>query len=193
MEEMTNRTLALALIVGLAGCGAHGDLPPPVEPMAEYRLGLDDMVDVMVWKEPALSASVPIRPDGKISLPMIGDVIAAGRTTTELRDEVAKRLQAVVPSPVVSVMVKEVRASRFYVLGEVAHPGAYPLNGYVTILEAVAIAGGATEFARTGGVVVIRQPTGKTAARRIKVSLDDIVGGHAQTIPLTAGDTVYVP
>jgi polysaccharide export outer membrane protein len=190
--EMTapSAVVALSLLVaGASGC-AHGDLPPEVAPIAEYRMGLDDVVDVTVWKEPALSAAVPIRPDGRISLPMIGDVPAAGRTTEELRREVAERLGRYVPEPSVSVMVKEVHASRFFVLGEVAHPGGYPLNGPLTVIEAMAIAGGTTEFARTGRLVVIRRAGG---VRRFRVSLDAMVDGRAPPLTLAPGDTVYVP
>src|SRR5678816_4461213 len=105
-----NRTLAalLAPALAFAGC-AHGPTVTRDQEQVAYRLGPDDLVDVVVWKEAALSATVPVRPDGKITLPMAGDVPAAGRTTDELRAEVAARLKPYVSEPVVSVMVKEVR------------------------------------------------------------------------------------
>jgi polysaccharide export outer membrane protein len=182
-----------ALPAAIGGC-AHGDPPPPVQPMTEYRLGLDDVVDVTVWKEPALSAAgVPVRPDGKISLPMVGELPAAGRTAEEMRHEIAQRLARFVPDPAVSVVVKEVRATRFFVLGEVAHPGAYPLNGPLTVIEGVAVAGGTTEFASKSRVVVIRKPRGTAQPQRIRVSLDEIVDGRLAPLPLTPGDTIYVP
>jgi polysaccharide export outer membrane protein len=146
-----------------------------------------------VWKEPALSATVPVRPDGKISLPMAGELVAVGHTTAELQGEIAERLRAYVPSPSVSVMVKEVKAQRFYVLGEVAHPGAYPLTGPLTVLEAMALAGGPTEFARTGRLVLIRADVKARRSQRFQVSLDDIVDGKRPPVALIAGDTLYVP
>ena len=180
-----------AAAAAIAGC-AHGDLPPAEERLADYRVGRDDVVEVAVWKEPALSATMPVRPDGRISLPMVGEVQAEGRTTAELGAEVTKRLAAYVPSPSVSVMVREVKSARFFVLGEVAHPGVYPLSGPLTVLEAMAIAGGTTEFARTGRVVVIRRAAGAKPLR-LRVSLDEIVDGRVAPMPLAAGDTVFVP
>ncbi len=184
-------TLLLAPFVALAGC-AHGPTVVRDAEVAAYRLGPDDLVDVMVWKEPALSATVPVRPDGKITLPMAGDVPAAGHTTDELREAIAARLKPYVAEPVVSVMVKEVRAARFFVLGEVAHPGAFPLTGQLTVLEAVSVAGGPTEFARRSRVVVIR-PNDKGRRERLSVDLDDILDGRAAPLALRPGDTVYVP
>ena len=143
---MTKRMLPWIALVVVGGC-AHETTPPPAIPTADYRLGVDDIVDVAVWKDPALSATVPVRPDGKVTLPMIGDVVAVGHTTKDLEREVAGKLKTIVSDPVVAVMVKEVRASRFFVLGEVAHPGAYPLTGALSVIQAMAVAGGPTEFA----------------------------------------------
>ena len=195
--ETRSRARAVPWLVALAastlGACAH-DLPAPLASAAvEYRVGRDDVVEVQVWKEPALSAVVPVRPDGRISLPMAGDLIAEGRTTGEIRAEVTSRLAALVPAPSVSVMVREVRAARFYVLGEVAHPGAFPLSGALTVVEAVALAGGATEFARTGHLVLLRRKSGSPKPDRYGVSLDAIVKGLAAPVPLSAGDTIFVP
>src|SRR5438270_6186294 len=123
MKKTKTIGLAVAALGFAAGC-AHETTPPPNTPVAEYRIGKEDVVTVEVWKDPALSAKVPVRPDGKISLPMIGDVAAEGRTAGELKQEVAERLKPYVEQPVVGVMVTEVNAARFFVLGEVAHPGA---------------------------------------------------------------------
>ncbi len=158
----------------------------------DYRLGPDDLVDVAVWKEPALSASVPVRPDGKISLPMAGDLQAAGSTALELQREVTARLKSIIAEPMVSVMVKEVRSPRFFVLGEVAHPGGFALTGGLTVVEAVSMAGGTTEFARKGRITVLRR--GENARpTRIRVDLDDVISGRADPLALRPGDTVYVP
>jgi polysaccharide export outer membrane protein len=165
---------------------------PDVAARADYRMGQGDLIEVAVWKEPALSATVPVRPDGRISLPMAGDLVAEGRTPAELEAEVRGRLARFVPEPSVSVMVHEVRSPRIFVLGEVAHPGAYPLVGAITVLEAMAVAGGTTEFARRGRLVVLRRHGG-AAPVRIRVNLDEIVDGKARSLPLQPGDTVFVP
>lgn len=193
---MTRTSVAL-----LAGCAAaallgacgHTDLPPPVSAVGEYRLGRGDLIDVQVWKEPALSATVPVRPDGRVTLPMAGELEAAGRSTDELRREIAARLVSYVPDPQVSVMVHEIKSANFFVLGEVAHPGVYPLTGAVTVIEAMAMAGGPTEFARTGRLVVLRPGQGDAKPARYQVDLGDVVKGKAPPLPLRSGDTLYVP
>ncbi|HZS41116.1 MAG TPA: polysaccharide biosynthesis/export family protein [Polyangia bacterium] len=173
-----------------AGC-AHETTPPPATPRAEYRIGREDVVTVEVWKDPALSAKVPVRPDGKISLPMIGDVAAEGRTAGELKVEIAERLKPFVEQPVVGVMVSEVNAAKFFVLGEVAHPGAFPVRGEVSVIQALALAGGPTEFANQRSVVVIRPSQGKQS--RYKVDCREVLAGNAPAIALMPGDTVFVP
>jgi polysaccharide export outer membrane protein len=159
---------------------------------SEYQIGREDVIAVEVWKDPALSAKVPVRPDGKITLPMIGELEAAGRTTEDLRKEITDKLTPFVEKPIVSVMVSEINAARFYVLGEVAHPGAFPVRGRVTIVQALAMAGGPTEYANERRVVVIRNSAdGKQ--QRFKVDARDVLAGNAPALPLVPGDTVYVP
>jgi polysaccharide export outer membrane protein len=188
-----NKTIGMALAaLGLvAGC-AHETTPPPKVPTAEYRIGKEDVVAVEVWKDPALSAKEPVRPDGKISLPMIGDIQAEGRTAKELQKEITARLAPMVNEPVVSVQVSEINAAKFFVLGEVAHPGAYPVRGAVSVIQALALAGGPTEYANRGGIVVIRHgDDGKES--RYNVNYREVVSGKAQAIQLIPGDTVFVP
>ena len=188
-----NRNILFALAVPLVSLGcAHVSSPPPAVAAGDYRLGNDDLVAVEVWKEPALSAAVPVRPDGKISLPMAGELEASGRTTAELQRAIADRLKPWVADPVVTVMVKEVHAARFFVLGEVAHPGAFPLSGRMTVLQAVSLAGGATEFARKGSMVVIR-PRSSGGAERLRVDFGDVLSGKREPLAIAAGDTVYLP
>jgi len=187
------RTIGLTLTaVGLlVGC-SHTTPPPPNRPQAEYRIGKEDVVTVDVWKDPALSAKEPVRPDGKISLPMIGDIVAEGRTAKELQSEIAKKLTPVVNEPVVSVMVSEVNAAKFFVLGEVAHPGAYPVRGVMNVLQALALAGGPTEYASRGSIVVIRNgEDGKQ--NRYNVNYREVTSGRAPAIELIPGDTIFVP
>jgi polysaccharide export outer membrane protein len=177
-------------LIAQAAC-AHQTTPPPQAAVSEYRLGREDVVSVEVWKEPTLSAKVPVRPDGCISLPMVGEVRAEGRTAQELEREIAERLTPVVREPVVAVMVAEVNAARFFVLGEVAHPGAYPARGVVSVLQALAMAGGPTEWASKGSIVVIRPAGG--GEQRYRVNYDRVVAGKARAIQLVSGDTVFVP
>jgi polysaccharide biosynthesis/export protein len=187
------RTVALALAgLGLvAGC-AHETTPPPNAPLAEYRIGKEDVVTVEVWKDPALSAKAPVRPDGKLSLPMIGDIRAEGRTAKELQTEITTKLAPMVNQPVVSVQVSEINAAKFFVIGEVAHAGAYPVRGTTNVLQALALAGGPTEYANRGAILVIRHgEEGKEA--RYNVNYRQVVSGKAQAITLIPGDTVYVP
>src|SRR3954453_9679816 len=120
--------LAIAALGLGAGC-AHETTPPPQTAVSEYRIGKEDVVAVEVWKDPALSAKEPVRPEGKISLPMVGDIVAEGRTAKELQKEITTKLQPMVNDPVVSVQVSEINAAKFFVLGEVAHAGAYPVRG----------------------------------------------------------------
>lgn len=182
---------ALAAFGLVAGC-AHETTPPPSTPTAEYRIGKEDVVAVEVWKDPALSAKEPVRPDGKISLPMIGDIVAEGRTAKELQKEITAKLAPMVNEPVVAVMVSEINAAKFFVLGEVAHPGSYPVRGAMNVLQALALAGGPTEYANRGGIVVIRHDdAGKES--RYNVNYREVVSGKAQAIQLVPGDTVFVP
>jgi len=187
------RTFGLAIAAfGLAAGCAHETTPPPNPPTAEYRIGKEDVVAVDVWKDPTLSAKEPVRPDGKISLPMIGEITAEGRTAKQLEKEITARLTPMVNEPVVSVQVAEINAAKFFVLGEVAHAGAYPVRGTMNVLQALAIAGGPTEYANRGGIVVIRRGgDGKEA--RFNVNYREVVSGKAQAIQLIPGDTVFVP
>ena len=179
-------------LFGVAGC-AHVNTPLPAAPVGDYRLGAEDVIEVSVWKEPALSANMPVRPDGKISLPMVGELPAEGRTAEELRADVTERLKPIIHDPVVSVIIKEIHATRFFVLGEVTHPGVFPLTAGTTILQAISVAGGPTEFARRGSVVVIRRGPGASRSERLRVDFNDVLSGLVEPVPLAAGDTVYVP
>jgi polysaccharide export outer membrane protein len=188
---MRNSAFAFVLLGVVAGC-AHETTPPPAVPRAAYVIGREDVIAIEVWKDASLSAKVPVRPDGKISLPMIGEVQAEGRTVDDIKGELTERLKPLVEQPVVSVMVSEINAAKFYVLGEVAHPGAFPVRGQVTVIQALALAGGPTEFANQRGVVVIR--LGRDGKEhRYKVDAKDVLAGNARALPLEPGDTVYVP
>lgn len=186
------RSICLAFALSLAAGCAHETTPPPKMAQAEYVIGREDVIDVQVWKDPTLSAKVPVRPDGKISLPMVGEVAAEGRTAPELKAEITDRLKPWVENPVVGVMVTEINAARVFVMGEVVHPGAFPVRGPTNVIQALALAGGPTEFASPRSVVVIR-PMKDGKEQRFKVDARDVIAGNARAISLQPGDTVFVP
>ncbi len=158
---------------------------------SEYRLGPGDKLRIEVYKDAQLSQSVQIRPDGKITLPLVGDVEASGRTPIELRDTIAKSLKEYITTPTVTVIVVEALASQVYVMGEVSHPGPMPIHGPTTVLQALAMAGGFKEFANTKDVRVLR-PTA-TGMQTLKFNYKEAINGDVKPFYLRSGDTVIVP
>lgn len=130
---------------------------PAAETNGDYRIGPEDLIKVTVWKNEALGAEVPVRPDGRISLPLLNDVPAAGLTPMELKETLTRRLAEYVPGAEVSVMVLEIRSPRVSVLGEVARPGRYDIRSRTTVLDLLALAGGLTEFAARSRILVLRR------------------------------------
>ncbi len=126
-----------------------------------YRIGPEDVLLISVWKNDALSRSVPVRPDGKISLPLLNDVQAAGQTALELREVLTRRLVEYVPNPEVSVIVSDIRSFKVSFIGEVARPSRYELKSWATVLDVLAMAGGFTQFAGRSRIVILR-PEGTT-------------------------------
>jgi polysaccharide export outer membrane protein len=159
-----------------------------------YVIGVADVVRISVWKDPGLSTDAIVRPDGTITVPLVGDLRAAGRTSAELQQEANTRLAAFVKDAVVTVSVVEVNSYQFTVAGAVENPGLFNSRSYLTVSEALALAGGPTRYASTGDVVVVR--TLKTGAKlRIPIDYDAIIAGRApqQDIVILAGDAVRVP
>lgn len=193
---MKKIALGLAVVLAMATGCAHSQKTLPVAKDEPYRIGREDVLDVAVWRDGDLSRQVPVRPDGYISLPMVGDVRAEGKTTDELANELKQKLSPYIQDPKVSVIVHEVNASRIYVTGEVAHPGVYPLRGRVSVVQALALAGGFTPFADQDGIVVIRQGKdgGKYPVRYSElVTLDDDDNKKSPEAVLMPGDTIVVP
>src|SRR5215472_16207335 len=140
---------------------------------AGYVLGSEDVIDVFVWKEPELSTTVTIRPDGRISLPLAGELDASGKTASQLQQEVADHLKRFINEPVVNVMVKQINSLKISVLGEVHRPDVYRIKNRVTVLDAIAMAGGFTDLAKPSHVVVLRNtPNGQ---RRIPIDIKHVV------------------
>src|SRR5215831_6295235 len=123
---------------------------------SEFRLGPEDVIEVSVYQEKELSATVPVRPDGKISIPLIGEMPASGKTATELQKEISLRYAKFIAEPSVTVVVKEVNSPKVSVLGEVKNPGMYKIKDRATVLDAIAMAGGTTEYAKRDKVTLIR-------------------------------------
>jgi polysaccharide export outer membrane protein len=162
----------------------------------EYVLGSSDLLRVNVWHNPDLSGEAIIRPDGTISLPLVGDIRAAGRTAGQVREEIAQRLRTFVKdeSAVVTVAVAAINSYRFTVSGNVEHPGAFTANHFVTLTEAVALSGGPSRFASAEDSVIIRaNPSGNP--RRIPVDYPAILQGKhpEQDLPILGGDIIYIP
>lgn len=187
----------IALFAVLACVGMAGDVsksvPTPVPPVggADYRMGPEDVIDVFVWKEPDLSTSVVIRPDGKISLPLASELEASGKTANELQVEITERLRRYIKEPIVNVMVKQINSLKISVLGEVRKPDVYRIKNRVTVLDAIAMAGGFTDLARPNRVVVLRNtPSGQ---QRIKINVKQTVADESGALfYLLPQDTVYV-
>ena len=159
-----------------------------------YRIGADDVLTVNVWHEPEVSRNVPVRPDGKISLPLLGDVQAAGLTPTELKKELETRFTKFLTNPDVSVIVAEIRSQRINVLGQVLRPGTYALIPPMNVIDAVATAGGLREFAKANKIYVLRtMPSGQV--ERIKVQYNNVLKGKrgSEDVVLQTRDTVVVP
>jgi polysaccharide export outer membrane protein len=187
----------LSSVLFQAGCTP---LEPKVyEAPTGFLLGPDDELDITVWRNKDLSIITRIRPDGLISMPLIGDVKAAGLTADALAQRIAERLKEYIPTtPSVSVSVKEINSYSVFVLGEVTKPGKFQLKSYVTVLQAISMAGGFTDYAKKNKLQVLRVTENGDHIRKefhIPIRYDDLVAGQGEpgNIVLHSGDTVLVP
>ena len=164
-----------------------------VGPGAHYIIGAGDVLEISVWKEEALKRSVTVLPDGKISFPLIGDVIAAGKTIAELKKELEGRLLRYVPDLVLSVVVERVNSMLIYVIGRVRQPGRFVLNTNANVFQALAMAGGPNEFAKRNKIKIFRYEGEKTSIFTFRY--DDVSEGVdlEQNIWLKRGDVIFVP
>lgn len=167
-------------------------IPPGVD--AKYKIGADDVLAINVWHEPDVSRQVPVRPDGKISLPLLGDVQAAGLTPEQLQKELQKRFSTYLTDPTVSVIVVDIRSQRVNVLGQVLRPGTYPLIPPMSVIDAISAAGGLATFAKANDIYILRtSPDGHRT--RIRFHYKDVLKGRrgSHDILLQTRDTVVVP
>jgi len=195
----------LALMIAFTGApsaviAAEGGSPAaPAEKIGDfvadrdYRVGPEDLLDITVWREDALKQQALVRPDGGISFPLIGEVLAAGKTVEEIRDEISKRLEKFLPSPVVNVAIVRVSSNRIYIIGKVNRPGDMPAGRFVDVLQALSMAGGLTVFASENRIQILRREGGKQII--IPFRFGEVRRGvnMEQNILLKAGDTVLVP
>ena len=182
----------------VSGCFSPNVIVPPGPPEEGFVLGPEDVIDVVVWKNPDLSRQVVIRPDGNISLPLIGDVRSSGMTANQLASDIADRFKAYKENPSVSVNVLEVNSYYVFVVGEVNTPGKLPLKSYTTILQALSLAGGFTQFASRNDIQVVRNlinAEGVVKELRIPLRYDDLISeeGGVYNLTLQSGDTIVIP
>ena len=189
--------LAIAMSAPVAPIAAQDAAPSPnrvrgASSSGSYVVGPEDVIEVFVWKEPELSTTVTIRPDGMITLPLAGDLEAAGTTPAELGDQIADRLKQYMDRPLVTVVVKQINSPKISVLGEVRRPGRYLILQNTSVLDAIAMGGGFTEFASRDFVVVLRTaPNGQQ--QRYRVNVKRMVNDNGgRPFQLTPRDVVYV-
>ena len=168
-------------------------VPPVAVVDADYKIGPQDVVRIDVWKEPDISRTIPVRPDGKISLPLLNDVQASGLTAMQLAASLREGLSKFLTSPQVTVTVTEINSRRVYITGEVTHAGALPILPNMTVLQALSSAGGFTQFAKLKNIYVLRTEDGKQV--RHPFNYKEVVKGNLteQNIVLQPGDVIVVP
>jgi polysaccharide biosynthesis/export protein len=192
-------TLGGVIALGLFAAGAEGQAKKPaaaapaagaVGPMQGYTIGAGDMLQVVVWKEPELTRDVLVRADGRVTLPLLGDIDAAGRTPRQLADEITRGLGRFVTAPQVTVGIGQAMSARVYVIGQVVRSGEIPLSVPLTVVQALALSGGFKEFARTDSILIVGRDRNVTPFnyKRFEAGRD-----LEQNVALRAGDTIVVP
>jgi polysaccharide biosynthesis/export protein len=158
----------------------------------DYRIGPEDLLDISVWKNPELSRTVPVRPDGKVSLPLVNDIQASGLTPTALRLQLIERFSEFIPAPEVAVIVREVHSMKVAVVGSVKTPGRYELKSAATVLELIALAQGFTDFAARDRIFILRQVNGES--QRVPFNYRKVTSGDEQAnLVVKSGDIIVVP
>lgn len=177
----------------------HVSSPTNDEPASEahsnsYTIGNDDVLAISVWKESELTKSIPVRSDGKISLPLIGEIQATGRTPLQLEGEISSKLQSFITAPQVTVIVEKVNSKKFNILGEITKPGSYPISQASTVMDAIALAGGFRDFAKKSGVYILRKG-GDGRETKITFNYKDFIKGKNtdQNVKIEPNDTIIVP
>lgn len=169
------------------------NIPAGIVPPADYVIGPDDVLAVVFWREKDMSADVTVRPDGKITLPLVNDLQASGLTPEQLRDELSKAAAKYIEVPTVTVVVKAINSRKVFITGQIGKQGSYPLLGPTTVMQMIATAGGVHEFADTKNITILRTENGRQVA--IRFNYNDVRKGKnlKQNIELKPGDTIIVP
>jgi polysaccharide export outer membrane protein len=194
LESAPSAPAAAVAPAAAAAAAAQDSAPAPGPAVAaDYHLQPGDVLQLSVWKETDLQQEVLIRPDGGVSLPLAGELVAAGRTVPELQKEVAARIRHFIPDASVTVSLKLTSGNKVYVIGKVNHPGEFPLNRPIDVMQALGLAGGATPFADLNGIQILRRTGSQSAA--ISFHYTEVEHGRnlQQNILLASGDTVVVP
>ena len=195
--KTTLSTLLLGVLVAAACNPEPYDYSKEPDPRkSEFVIGASDAIKITVWKNPELSTEATVRPDGTVTMPLLGDIQAVGRTPTQLRDEVQKRLSAFVKdeTATVTVALTSVSSYRFTVSGNFEHPGIFTSKYYVQVAEAIAMAGGINKFANPHRLLIIRRDA-TTKVRRVPIDYDRVSSGEhpEENLVLMAGDTLFAP
>ncbi|MGH9454985.1 MAG: polysaccharide biosynthesis/export family protein [Terriglobia bacterium] len=202
----TGTCLVLTLVLTLPAAARHKKKQPASTPVAsaetqkallakpDYVINPADVLDISVWKEPEISSkNLPVRPDGKISLPLVNDVQAAGLTASQLADSITEKLKKFMSDPQVTVVVSGINSQRYYIVGEVGHGGVFPLLPGMTALQAVSAAGGLTQFASSKKIYILRNQNGQQV--KLPFNYKEVIKGRdmQENIQLKPGDTIIVP
>lgn len=166
------------------------DAPPVVDPTT-YRIGVEDELMISVWREPELSTQVVVRPDGKITLPLVNDIPVVGMRTDELQNLLTEKFKPFVNTPQVTIIVKGIRSRKVNLIGQVARQGSFELNDNKTMLDLIAQAGGLSPFAKSSSIYILRESGGKQV--RIPFNYKKAISGHGPDPALEPGDLVVVP
>ncbi|MFQ5470230.1 MAG: polysaccharide biosynthesis/export family protein [Gammaproteobacteria bacterium] len=190
------RKLALLLIVALNFTAVNVVAEEDVGPIAsasDYRLGAEDILEISVWNEESLQKEVMIRPDGKLTFPLVGEIVAANRSPGQVQKVITEKLSKFIPEPVVTVVVKKVEAYKVFVIGQVKKAGQYTIGRYLDVMQVLALAGGLTPFASENKIIILRRVDGKEMVIPFKYA--DVKKGQntKQNIILKSGDVVVVP
>jgi polysaccharide export outer membrane protein len=166
---------------------------PGVTMPAEYIIGADDVLNIIFWRDKELTAEVTVRPDGKVSLPLLNDVQASGLTPAQLKDRIVEESKKYVEDPNVTIVVKEIKSRKVFITGEVRKPGPYPLTASTTVLQLLSVSGGLADFAKPEKITIVRVENGKPVS--FKFNYKEVIAGKklAQNIELKPGDTIIVP
>jgi polysaccharide export outer membrane protein len=176
-----------------AANGAAAPSGPSISVPAEYQIGPEDVLGINFWRDTDMTGDVTVRPDGRITLPLLGDITAAGLTPGALKEQITKAASKLIEDPSVTVIVRAINSRKVFITGEVTTPNAYPLSRELTVMQLITLAGGLTEFANKKNITVLRTENGKQ--HTFKFNYQDVSKGKnlAQNIVLKPGDTVVVP